>query len=358
MTHLLMACRAFAFALVLAGLFPSSALAAAPAAQAASSEAGHQRLADLLEDDAARAALIEQLRKLGDDASADALAAETPESSIAARVADFSQRVAQGTVRETRNAVDSVGDAWNRLLSADPQALAWLVGEFALLVVVTLVAFRLLSIAARFIFRALDRSAAAYSGPSAIVWVRRALAIAGAALTDLATIVLAGAAGYAVALFVLGTAGELRPQESLFLNAFLVVEALRALLRLVFSRHGEHLRVLPVAAEETAYWYAWASRMVFFIGYGLLLVVPLINQFVTAELGRAVAIVIMLTALLRAAVIVMQNRARTRAALEALGERMASPFARVSLAIGARIWHVLAIIYLAAILVTSILYPE
>ena len=358
MTHLLMACRAFAFALVLAGLFPSSALAAAPAAQAASSEAGHQRLADLLEDDAARAALIEQLRKLGDDASADALAAETPESSIAARVADFSQRVAQGTVRETRNAVDSVGDAWNRLLSADPQALAWLVGEFALLVVVTLVAFRLLSIAAGFIFRALDRSAAAYSGPSAIVWVRRALAIAGATLTDLATIVLAGAAGYAVALFVLGTAGELRPQESFFLNAFLVVEALRAVLRLVFSRHGEHLRVLPAGSEETAYWYAWASRMVFFIGYGLLLLVPLINHFVTAELGRAVAIVIMLTALLRAAVIVMQNRARTRAALEVLGERMASPFARVSLAIGARIWHVVAIIYLAAILVTSILYPE
>ena len=350
MTHLLMACRAFAFALVLAGLFPSSALAAAPAAQAASSEAGHQRLADLLEDDAARAALIEQLRELGDDASADALAAETPESSIAARVADFSQRVAQGTVRETRNAVDSVGDAWNRLLSADPQALAWLVGEFALLVVVTLVAFRLLSIAAGFIFRALDRSAAAYSGPSAIVWVRRVLAIAGAALTDLATIALAGAAGYAVALFVLGTAGELRPQESLFLNAFLVVEALRAVLRLVFSRHGEHLRVLPAGSEETAYWYAWASRMVFFIGYGLLLLVPLINHFVTAELGRAVAIVIMLTALLRAAVIVMQNRVRTRAALEALGERMALPFARVSLAIGARIWHVLAIIYLAAIL--------
>ncbi|MBP8216713.1 MAG: mechanosensitive ion channel protein MscS, partial [Thauera sp.] len=136
MTHLLMACRAFAFALVLAGLFPSSALAADPAAQTASSAAGHQRLADLLEDDAARAALIEQLRKLGDDAGADALAAETADPSIAARVAEFSQRVAQGTVRETRNAVDSVGDAWNRLLSADPQALAWLVGEFALLVVV------------------------------------------------------------------------------------------------------------------------------------------------------------------------------------------------------------------------------
>ena len=358
MTHMLMACRAFVFALLLAGLFPSSALAAEPAVQTASGEAGHQRLADLLEDEAARAALVEQLRKLGDNVSADVLATAAPDPSVAARVADFSQRVAQGTVRETRNAVESVADAWARLLSADPQALLWLVGEFAALVVVTLVAFRLLYIGAGFIFRTLDRSAAASGGPRAVVWVRRGLAVAGAALTDLATIALAGAVGYAFALFLLGTAGELRPQESLFLNAFLVVESLRAVLRLVFSRYGEHLRVLPVSSEETAYWYAWASRMVFFLGYGLLLAVPLINHFVTAELGRAVAIVIMLAALLRAAVIVMQNRVRTGAALEALGERMASPFARVSLAIGARIWHVVAIIYLAAILVTSILYPE
>lgn len=357
MTQLLMACRAFAFVLVLAGLFPSSTLAADPA-QTTSSEAGHQRLADLLEDDAARAALIEQLRKPGDDAGADALAAQTSDSSLAARVADLSQRVAQGAVRETRDAIESAGDAWTRLLSADPQALAWLVGEFVLLVAVTLLAFRLLSIGGGSIFRALDRSAAATAGPSTIASVRRGLGLGGAALTDLATIVLAGAVGYLFALFLVGTAGELRPQESLFLNAFLLVESLRAVLRLVFSRHGEHLRVLPVASEETAYWYAWASRMVFFIGYGLLLVVPLINDFVTAELGRTVAILIMLTALLRAAVIVMQNRVRTRAALEALGERMASPFARVSLAIGARIWHAVAIIYLAAILVTAILYPE
>lgn len=357
MTQLLMACRPFAFALVLAGLFPSSVLAADPAVPTASSETGHQRLADLLEDDAARGALIEQLRKLGDNASADALAAQTSESSLAARVADLSQRMAQGTVRETRDALDSVGDAWGRLLSADPQVLAWLIGEFALLVVVTLLAFRLLSIGAGFIFRALDRSAAVSAGPSAIDCLRRALGVAGAALTDLATIALAGAAGYAIALFLLGTSGELRPQESLFLNAFLVVESLRAVLRLVFSRHGEHLRVLPVSSEETTYWYAWASRMVFFIGYGLLLVVPLIEFSFTAALGRALAILIMLTALLRAAVIVMQNRARTRAALEALGARIGSPFARVSLAISARIWHVVAIIYLAAILVTSILYP-
>lgn len=358
MKHTLMACLAFVFTLVLAGLFPSSSLAAGTGATDSTTAAGHQRLADLLEDDAARAALVEQLRKMGEDAQADALAVDAPESSIAAQVADFSQRVAQGTVSETRNAVDSVVDAWHRLMSADPQALAWLMGEFAVLVAATLMAFRLLAAGAGSVIRALDRFAAMRDGPAAIGWVRRGLGIAAAMLVDLATIAIAWLAGYALALFVLGSAGELRPQESLFLNAFLAVESLRAVLRIVFSRHGDNLRILPLAAEEKAYWYTWTSRMVFFLGYGLLLLVPLINRFVTTELGRAVAIAIMLAALLRAAVIVMQNRVRARVALEALGERMTSPFARVSLAIGARIWHIVAIVYLGAILVTSILYPE
>jgi small conductance mechanosensitive channel len=358
MKHTLMACLAFVFTLVLAGLFPSSSLAASTGATDSATAAGHQRLADLLEDDAGRAALVEQLRKMGGGTQADALAVDAPESSIAAQVADFSQRVAQGTVSETRNAVDSVVDAWHRLMSADPQTLAWLAGEFAVLVAVTLMAFRLLAAGAGSLIRALDRFAAMRDGPAAIGWLRRGLGIAGAMLVDLATIAIAWLAGYALALFVLGAAGELRPQESLFLNAFLAVESLRAVLRIVFSRHGDNLRILPLAAEEKAYWYTWTSRMVFFLGYGLLLLVPLINRFVTTELGRAVAVAIMLAALLRAAVIVMQNRVRARVALEALGERMTSPFARVSLAIGGRIWHIMAIAYLGAILVTSILYPE
>ncbi|MHB1373276.1 MAG: mechanosensitive ion channel domain-containing protein [Thauera sp.] len=358
MKQKLMACLAFVFALALSGLVTPAAHAAESTAAPAAAESGHQRLADLLEDEAARSALIEQLRKLGEQDAAEAIAAGSAEPSLAARVADLSQRVAEGAVSETRNAVTAFGDAWHRLLAADPLALAWLVGEFAALVVVTLMVFRLLSAAAGTLFRALDRQAARGDGLSAVVWLRRVLSIGGAAATDLATVVLAWFAGHALALAALGAPGELQVQESLFLNAFLVVECLRAALRILVAHHGEHLRILPVAAEEKAYWYAWASRMVFFLGYGLLLVVPLINDLVTAELGRAAAVVILLTALLRAAVIVMQNRLRARAALDALAERMESSFARISLGIGARIWHVVALVYLAAILVTAILYPE
>lgn len=358
MKHALMACRTFVFAFVLAGLFPPVSSAAETAAQDAGSDAGHQRLADLLEDDATRAALIEQLRKLGEEDSAAALSAESAAPPITARIADLSQRLAQGAVDEARKALDAIGDGWQRLQAADARALAWLVGEFALLVAATLIAFRLLAMLAGLALRALDRFAARADGSGALAWVRRGLGIAGALLCDLAAIALAWMTGHAVAVFALGVPGELRAEASLFLNAFLVVESLRAIVRILLSRHGEYLDVLPIAAEERAYWYAWASRMVFFLGYGLMLAVPLIEHFITAGLARAVAIMIMLSALLRAVVIVMQNRVRGRTALEALGERMNSPLARVSLAIGARLWHIAAIAYLAAILVTAILYPD
>ena len=354
----LMACLAFVFALALAGLFPPTTHAADPKSDAPTAESGHERLADLLEDEAARAALIEQLRKHGEQDAAEAIAGAGGEPSLAARVAELSQRVAQGAVSETRNAVAAFGDAWHRLLAVDTQVLGRIGGEFAALVVVTLVVFRLLWLGARAAFRALDRQAGRRDGAVALIWLRRAFSIGGAAMTDVAVVALAWLAGHGLALFALGAPGELRAHESLFLNAFLVVECLRAALRILLARHGERLRILPLAEEDQAYWYAWSSRMVFFLGYGLMLAVPMINHFVTAELGRAVAVLILLAALLRAAVIVMQNRVRARAALDALAERMESSFARISVGIGARIWHVVALVYLAAILVTAILYPE
>ena len=340
-------------ALTLLVLAPTVALAA----DSNSDRSGHQRLADLLEDDAARAALIEQLRQLGDEQAAAALAPEPPAETLGGRIAALTQLVAQGTVHETSSAFNALGESWRRLAAADPGSLLWGSGEFAALIIATLFIYRMLSLGARFIHRALDRFAT--GGESlALVWGRRLVAVLAAGVSDLATIALTWLAGYGIALFAFGELGVIRMQDSLFLNAFLLVESVRALLRLVLARHGEHLRLLPLGGEEAAYWYLWSSRLVFFVGYGLLLLVPAINYYLTPELGRAVAILILLTALLKAAVIVMQNRNRVRGGLESLAERMQSPFARVSLGIGGRIWHIVAIVYLGAILVTAILYPE
>ncbi|MFB1030067.1 MAG: hypothetical protein QMC09_10340, partial [Thauera sp.] len=64
MTHKLTAFLAFVFVIAMLGLTPAPGHAAEPASGSTSEQAGHQRLADLLEDEAARTALVEQLRTL------------------------------------------------------------------------------------------------------------------------------------------------------------------------------------------------------------------------------------------------------------------------------------------------------
>ena len=358
MTHKLTAFLAFVFVIAMLGLTPAPGHAAEPASGSASEQAGHQRLADLLEDEAARTALVEQLRKLGEEEAARAVESGAPTQTLAGQVAGLTQSVAQGVVSEGASAVDALAVASKQLAAADPAPLAWAAGEFAVLVAVTWIVFRVLSTAAGALFRALDRYAGARDGPRALGWVRRSLALVAAVALDLSIIGLSWLAGYGVALFVIGETGSMRIQESLYLNAFLLVELIRMALRVLLSGRGDHLGLLPIAAEDKAYWSAWASRMVFFVAYGLMLVVPVIDHYLTPALGRAVFIAILLGAVLRAAVVVMQNRQHGSEALERLAGRMQTPFGRIALTIGARIWHVVALIYLMAILVTSILYPE
>lgn len=361
MKQKLTAFLAFVFAIVMGGIIPMASHAAEPAAEQGSGQAAHERLADLLEDEATRNALIEQLRKLGEDEAAAAIAADQGAQTVAGRIAGLTQQFAQDAVDESLSAVSALRIAWAQIRAADPQALLWGLGELALLMVVTLVAFKLLSVAAGSAFRALDRYGAGGAGGEglrALGWIRRGLAVLGAALVNLLAIGLAWLAGYGVALFLLGEQGSLRIQESLFLNAFLAVELIRLVLRTLLSQRGDNLGILPMGGENKAYWSAWASRMVYFLGYGLMWLVPVIEHYLTPELGRAVVIVILLSAVLRAAVVVMQNRLRGRQALEALGERMQTSFGRISMTIGARTWHIVALVYLVAVLVTALLYPE
>lgn len=318
---------------------------------------GHRRLADLLEDDATRNALIEQLRRAASEEGAEPVSTADPASvSLPGRVADFTQTLAEEAVRESVAAIRSAGEAWERLAQADPVVLGAELLSFATLVGATLVALWLFARVAAFAFRALDNYV--LRGTASLKLVRRSIAIIAAIAVHLGAILAAWLAGYGVALFVLGGAGEISMQESLFLNAFLMVELVRGSVRTVFSNRYQGLRLVPTSGENAAYWTAWLSRMVFFLGYGLLLAVPVVVFYTTPDLGRAVAIVIMLLAFLNAAVIVMQNRERVRRTLKGLSARMHTPFARIGLDMAGRIWHIVAIVYLGAVLATAVLYPQ
>ncbi|MCG5493290.1 MULTISPECIES: mechanosensitive ion channel domain-containing protein [Ectothiorhodospira] len=322
----------------------------------ADSPSGDSRLADILEDDQARAALIAELRRSAAEADAVQPEETEPAVSLPGRVAQLTQSLAEGTVEEVEAALQSGREAWQQLMTADLMDLTLQVGLLAGLIAATLVTLWLLSWLARFAYRGLNGYAFSRTGTVGII--RRGVAIISSLIIDVATVLLAWLTGYAIALFVLGTSGEMTAQETLFLNAFLIVELLRAAIRLVFSKRWPGLRPVPLTDEEAAYWTAWTTRMAAFLGYGLLFVVPVVNQTVTPELGRAVALIIIFMAFLKGVALVMQNRKRVKDRLITLAERMETGFAQISLNLVAKTWHVIALVYLAAILGTAVLFPE
>jgi len=319
-------------------------------------------LADLIEDPASRERLVQELRALaageGGGAptpEADAPAADGP-GSLPRRIAELTQNLAEGAVAEFRNA----GRALASLDGGGPGPDWAEIGQVALrLGVVILVTFGLFVVLRRLARGVFGRANAwVLAGTGSTILIRRAMAVALSAVTDVLVILLAWVGGYGLSLFALGDAGEMDTRQSLFLNAFLLIETFKALLRVVFAARDDGLRLLPLPAEDAAYWNLWLARLAGFIGYGLMLVVPILNATVSPALGRVVALAVMVAALVAALSIILQNRQRVRGKLDRLAERSRTGAARVALGTLARTWHWVAIAYATALVVVSIVQPE
>lgn len=342
-------------ALALLMLLLAGPAAAAPSANT-EAPASAAQLAELLENEESRKALIEQLRRSAEQSALAPTVSEPATPSLPQRVAATTRAVAERTVAETGAAAAALNAAREVLGRSDGATLARDAGLFALFVFAVLVLYQVFRRIAEAPFQRLDDWTQAGGDTTAL---RRVLAVGSAVALQLLAVLAAWLAGYGVALLMPGAGadGSLRVLDSLFLNAFVMVEAVRATLATLLTTRFAGLRAVG-SGEETAYWLAWASRMSLFVGYGLLLVAPAAAHLIAPEVGRVLTLLIVLMAFLKAAVIVLQNRARSRAALESLGERMQTGFARVALNMLARVWHVAALAYLGALLVVALFYPE
>jgi moderate conductance mechanosensitive channel len=177
-----------------------------------------------------------------------------------------------------------------------------------------------------------------------------ALLIVGSSVIDALIIVLAWAGGYAFALFI-GEPGTMDFRQSLFLNAFLLSSWSRWRCAAFCRRISARLRFAPMSDETAAYWYFWSSRLVSLLGYGILLVVPIINAAVSFAVGRSVTVLIVVIALLIAILIVLQNRVDVARALRARHERDPEDMIGRIEAFFAGFWHWLAIAYLVALFI-------
>ena len=346
--------------MLLVALLAGFGVAGTAAAEEAGDSEARDRLADLLEDDEARERLIAELRRTeaAGAEQADEALEEEPALSLPRRIADTTQGIAEGFVSEFREAGAAIGGMrWGDTTAAFT-ALGPAVLDLGLVIAVTVGAFLLLRRLARPLFAGASRWAAGEGADARFLLIRRATAVVVAAVVDFVVIALAWVVGYALALFVLGDAGEMDTRHALFVNAFLVIEVFKSLIRVVFASKDDALRLLPMGAEEAAYWNAWLARLAGFIGYGLMVVTPIINLEIGTAPGRLVAVAIMGLAFLYALVIILQNRDRVRGRLEGMAETATYAFTGTLLRSLGRFWHVLAIAYFGALSLATLVRPE
>ena len=309
--------------LLLVLLLPLQAFAqgATPAAQSTPEQPADKSsldlLLDVIQDDSARAKLIEQLRAAGADnkASPDTLVdnlAKSTETAPPPENISFGRRIAIITQEVAEGLADSVGGVFGQVANA-PSIFDGLSGdelsvlfealkELAAVIFATVVVFLILRRVGKLIYTRMGRSAAD-SGPARTV----ALYVASAVI-DILNVVLAWAAGYAIATLALGNFGQIGIRQTLYLNAFLLVEMAKVALRLALSPTSGHLRPLPVSDRAAKYLTRWMGFLIALGGYGQLLVVPIINANATFAAGRAVSALVAFAVLALAVWLVLRNR--------------------------------------------------
>lgn len=324
-------------------------------AAAPNSDADIDTLIKIIENDASRAALIERLQQ---SASAEpAVPTEAPpDLSIARQLAEYTRNVAEGA-SSTFAVIGQVFSELQRSFSGAANGDLTAFRDIA--VGVLLVGLGLFGsfLVLRILVLWLQGLVAARAGGRA--WYIRLLGVVGAAAIDAGSVVLAWAIGYVLALSVIGGAsGRMGINQSLLLNAFLVVEMSKLMVRTVLMPRHAVLRLLPVSDSNAAYWSFWLARVISLVGYTFMFVAPVIAANLALGAASAVQALVMITAVVIGIIIVLQNKLDVRRWLNELAQkRDKDGLGQLFVMIG-QFWHLVAIGYLIALLVVWFANPE
>lgn len=351
---------------------------AAATGQGAGSEAGPaltaaqtQVLVDLLRDDRARAALIAELERLAADGAATApgttatpaTTADTPESvagdeapleesspadegsGIGREIARQSKEIAEGVVARAGafwESLMAVPGVFSGLAGIDTALLLEALADLALVIVASVGLLLLLGFFARRLYRWMG-------GRARMGFSRRTLVYLASVAVDALVVLTAWAGGYLVALIFFGEFGQIALRQTLYLNAFLVVEIIKLAIRAVLSPSLPELRPVRVPDHGARRTYRVLAIVAGIIGYGELLAVPIAALYFGYDASRSISALLLLVALTVMVVSVMRNRRAVADWLSGEGARAASRgrFLRGL----ARFWHVPMLIYLVALFV-------
>lgn len=273
-------------------------------------------LLTVLKDDKARAALIADLETSVAGAAQTTTTnvpvlekvvkvAKEDGTSLGRRIALVTQRVGEETVATFSSFWTSLkggGGVFSGLSGAELSVLLDAIPGLLTVIAITVVLFVVLRRLARGLYARMGRTAE--NGG-----LLRSIALfLGSNLLDALIVVVAWAAGYLITIVVVGDFGQIGIRQTMYLNAFLLVEMTKVIIRSFLSPIASGLRLVPVSDSAARSLTRYLSIVVSVLGYGQLLIVPIVNQSVNTAAGAGVSAVLSVLVLLYLVYIVLRRR--------------------------------------------------
>jgi small-conductance mechanosensitive channel len=336
----------------------SAQTAPAPEPDVEQKKAAYSALADVLENDTSRKELIEQLRTV----------AATPPQDPVPKISP-PEVVEQKTVLEN---VTDVGRHYGDALSArfaqlyrnligsphkpfNPQTFNNAASHFLMLAALVFAFYWLARLCAWPLYLKMGQWGRKKNREKSS-WFHLPLMIAGAFIIDLLLLALTLFVGQILSDNLHAGNRTIAFQQSLFLNAFALIEFFKALLRLLFCPRVADLRPFSIRDDSAKYWALRLSILSGLIGYGLLVAVPIISNQVNVQIGALANVLIMLCITVWALYLIFHNKKAITDSLLHLADRSLSFFSLFIRAFS-MVWHWLASAYFIVLCFFSLFDP-
>jgi len=315
-------------------------------------------LADVLENDTSRKELIDQLRTVAKTPPQEPVPSITPpevasEKTVLENVTDVSRHYGEALsarfAQLYRNLIGSPHKPFN------PQTFSNAASHFLMLAGAIFAFYWLARLCAWPLYRKMGEWGRRKNREKSS-WLHLPLMIAGAFVIDLLILALTLFVGQVLSDNLNAGSQTIAFQQSLFLNAFALIEFFKALLRLIFSPRVPDLRPFTVNDESAKYWALRLSILSGLIGYGLLVAVPIISNQVNVQIGALANVLIMLGITVWALYLIFHNKKAITNGLLHLADRSLSFFSLFIRAF-ALVWHWLASAYFIVLCFFSLFDP-
>lgn len=321
-------------------------------------KAAYSALADVLENDASRKELIDQLRSVAATPPETPVPKITPpeiteEKTVLENVTDISRHygdaLASRFAQLYRNLIGSPHKAFN------PQTFTAAAQQFLILAGLVFAFYWIVRLCAWPLYRKMG-SWGRKKNRETSSWVHLPLTIAAAFIIDLLLLALTLFIGQMLREYLNTGNPTIAFQQALFLNAFALIEFFKAILRLIFCPRVPDLRPFAINDSAAQYWSLRLSILSGLIGYGLLVAVPIISNQVNVQIGALANVLIMLCITVWALYLIFHNKRAITEGLLHLADRSLAFFSLFIRAF-ALVWHWLASAYFIVLCFFSLFDP-